>query len=106
VIENITKNSILAEKFSFKKSFGKIKGLLGKTKPETLVFTTRFGIHTFFLQFPIDLIVLDSKRVVRLAKTVKPNRVVLWNIKFKTVIELPFKTLGKTHTKIGDIITF
>jgi uncharacterized membrane protein (UPF0127 family) len=106
VIQNITKNSILAEKFSFKKGFGKIKGLLGKTKPETVVFETRFGIHTFFLQFPIDLIVLDSKGIVKLAKTVKPNRVILWNIKFKTVIELPIKTLSKTHTRIGDIIKF
>ena len=106
MIRNITKNSILAEKFSFKKGVGKIIGLLGKTKPETLVFTTRFGIHTFFLQFPIDLIVLDSNGVVKLAKTVKPNKVVLWNIKFKTVIELPVKTLSKSHTKINDNITY
>jgi hypothetical protein len=104
VIQNVTKNSVLAKNFSFKKSFGAIKGLLGKNKPETTVFTTRFGIHTFFLKFPIDLIVLDNKNVVKVAKTIEPNRIAIWNIKYKTVIELPVGTLLKTGTKIGDII--
>jgi uncharacterized membrane protein (UPF0127 family) len=104
MIQNITKNSILAEKFSFKKGFGKIKGLLGGNEAEAIVFTTRFGIHTFFLKFPIDLIILDNKGIVKLAKTIKPNRVVFWDVRFKTVIELPFKTLNKTHTLLGDII--
>jgi uncharacterized membrane protein (UPF0127 family) len=104
VIRNITQNTILAKKFSVKKGFGKIKGLLGENEAKTLVFETRFGIHTFFLKFPLDLVILDNKGIVRLAKTVKPNRIVCWNIRFKTVIELPFNTLHQTRTKIGDII--
>ena len=104
MIQNVTRNSVLAKNFSFKKSFGAMKGLLGKNKPEAIVFETRFGIHTFCLQFPIDLIVLDNKNSVKVAKTIKPNRIVLWNIKYKTVIELPVNTLIKTGTKIGDII--
>jgi uncharacterized membrane protein (UPF0127 family) len=104
VILNTTQNTILAEKFYFKKGFGKIQGLLGKNEAEAIVFTTRFGIHTFFLKFPIDLIVLDNKGIVKLAKTIRANRVVFWDIRFKTVIELPFKTLSRTRTKLGDII--
>ena len=104
MIRNLTQNTVLAKKFSFKKGFGKIKGLLGKTEAEAVVFETRFGIHTFLLRFPIDLIVLDNKGVVRLAKTVAPNSIVFWDVRFKTVIELPFKTLRKTHTEIGDTI--
>ena len=106
MIRNVTQKTILAEKFTVKKGFGKITGLLGKNKAEAMVFETRFGVHTFFLGFPIDLIVLDKTGVVKLAKTVKPNRIVIWNINFKTVIELPFGTLRKTHTKIDDIIIF
>jgi uncharacterized membrane protein (UPF0127 family) len=106
MIRNITQNTILAKQFFVKKGFGKISGLIGKNEAEALIFETRFGIHTFLVKFPIDLIILDNKRKVKVMKTVKPNRIVLWNIKFKTVIELPFQTLTKTHTKIGDIITF
>jgi hypothetical protein len=106
VIINRTQNTILAKKISSKKGFGKITGLLGKNEAETIIFETRFGIHTFFLRFPIDLIVLDNKGVVKLAETVKPNKIVFWNVKFKTVIELPTNTINRTRTKIDDIVTF
>jgi uncharacterized membrane protein (UPF0127 family) len=104
VIRNVTQKTTLAKQYSLKKGFGKISGLLGKNEPETLVFKTRFGIHTFFLRFPIDLIVLDDKGVVKLARTVKPNRIVVWNLSFKTVVELTQGSIRKSRTKIGDII--
>jgi len=104
VIRNTTQNTILAKEFAIKNGLEKITGLLGKNEAKTIVFTTRFGIHTFFLKFPIDLIVLDSKGIVRLAKSVAPNRIIFWDIRFKIVIELPFETLRKTRTKIGDSI--
>jgi len=104
VIRNLSQKTVLAKQYSFKKALGKIKGLLGKNEAETIVFKTRFGIHTFFLRFPIDLIVLDHKGVVRLAKTVRPNRIIFWNIGFQDVIELPLGTLRRTRTKIGDVI--
>ncbi|MGA2911321.1 MAG: DUF192 domain-containing protein [Candidatus Levyibacteriota bacterium] len=104
MIRNLTQHTILAKQFWVLKGFGKMKGLLGENEAKTLVFETRFGIHTFFLKFPIDLLVLDDNGVVKLARTVKPNRIVFWNIRFKTVIELPLGTLHKTRTKIGDII--
>lgn len=106
MIINQTQKTILAREYAFAKGFGRIKGLLGETEAKTLIFETRFGIHTFLLNFPIDLLILDKNGVVKLAKTVKPNRVALWNIKYKTVIELPNKTINKTKTKIGDIVKF
>lgn len=104
MIINKTQNTSLAKQYSFKAGLGKIKGLLGENEAKTIVFKTRFGIHTFFMPFPIDLIVLDSKGVVRMAKTVEPNRIVFWDIRFDTVIELPENTIRETHTKIGDIV--
>ena len=104
MIRNLTQKTVLSKQFSSKKGFSKISGLLGKKEAEAIVFETRFGIHTFFLKFPIDLVILDNKGVVKLAKTVRPNRIVFWNIRFKTVIELPFGTLDKTHTKVDDFI--
>ena len=104
MILNKTRNTILAKQYSFKNGFGKIKGLLGENEAKAIVFETRFGIHTLFLKFPIDLIVLDNQGVVKVARTVEPNKIVSWNIRFKTVIELPCNTLRRTGTKIGDIV--
>jgi len=104
VIRNATQNTIIAKEYSAKRGFGKLRGLLGKNKAETIVFQTRFGIHTFFLRLPLDLLILDDNGVAKLCRTVKPNRITVWNIRFKTVIELPSGTLHRTRTKIGDII--
>jgi uncharacterized protein len=106
MIINQTQNIILAKEYSFKKGLGKISGLLGENEAKTIIFETRFGIHTFFLRFPIDLLILDHRGAVMLAKTINPNRIVVWNIKYKTVIELPKNTINKTKTKVGDIIKY
>jgi uncharacterized membrane protein (UPF0127 family) len=104
VIINQTQKTTLAREYTFTKGLKKVIGLLGKNKPEVVIFETRFGIHTFGLKFPIDLLILDNNGTVVLAKSVKPNRIVIWNIKYKTVIELPSNTISRT--KIGDIIKY
>lgn len=107
MILNATKKTVLSEKMSVKRGFGKFLGLLSKKRAETLVFKTRFGIHTFFLKFPIDLIVISKeKRVVFVKKNIMPNKIVVWNIKYNVVIELPKGYIKKSNTKIGDILEF
>ena len=107
MIENTTKKTIVSQKFSKKKGLGKLRGLIGNKPSQTLIFKTRFGIHTFFLSSPIDLIVIDkNKKVVFIKKKVKPNRLVFWNIKYDTVIEMPSGTLEKSKTRKGDILKF
>lgn len=80
----------------------KFFGLLIKSNPSSLLFKTRFGIHTFFLKKPIDVLVLSSSNKVVKAKTVKPNSIFVYNPKYATVIELPQNTIKKTKTEIGD----
>jgi uncharacterized membrane protein (UPF0127 family) len=105
VIRNKTKKTIIAKEFLKKGTFGKIKGLLGEKMPQAIIFNTRFGIHTFFLKFPIDVIILDKKnKIVTLKKKLKPNRVFLWNIRFNQVIELPGGSLEKSKTEVDDSI--
>jgi uncharacterized membrane protein (UPF0127 family) len=80
----------------------KSKGLMGKDKSKTIYFTTRFGIHTFFLKFPIDVIILDEKRkVVKVKKNLKPNRVYFWNPIFKRVLETPAGFVEKEKIEPG-----
>lgn len=96
----ISSNVKIAQTF-----WDKIKGLLGKTSPICLIIKTRFGIHTFGMKFPIDVIVLsNTNKVIKTKKHLEPNRIFVWNIKYSTVIELPSGTINHTNTKIGDII--
>jgi hypothetical protein len=72
----------------------KSKGLLGFDKPTSIYFKTRWGIHTFFMKFPIDVVVLDRQsRVVVLRKNLKPNRIFMWNPVYEEVLELPVGTI-------------
>ena len=61
-IKNITKNTIITEKAVKATSFvAQTKGLLESSAPYALILSTRFGIHTFGMKFPIDVIILDKK---------------------------------------------
>ncbi len=78
------------------------KGLLGQ-KPQPIVFKTRFGIHTFGMTYPIDIVILDNKGVVRKIKqNLKPNTLFFWNPLFKTVLELPKNTIALKGVKVGE----
>lgn len=83
----------------------KIRGLIGKKKPEALFLQTRFGIHTFGVKFPIDVVVVDSKNiVVKLKQNLKPNRIFLWNPRFCRVLELPEGTIQKKELSLGSMV--
>jgi len=105
MIKNKTKKTVITGNFSTKKGFAIIKGLIGEKNQKAIVFKTRFGIHTFLLRFPIDVIILDkNKKAVILKKELKPNSIFVWNIKYDTVVELPAKSIEKSKTEIGDIL--
>lgn len=108
MLKNTSKNTIVSDNYSFyKNSINKTKGLLFTVKPKTIIFKTRFGIHTFFMKYNIDLLILDKKKqVVVLKKSIKPNRIVFWNPKFDLVIELPSGSINKSKTEKGDILNF
>ncbi|HVZ67033.1 MAG TPA: DUF192 domain-containing protein [Patescibacteria group bacterium] len=107
MVRNITKNTILSQNvrkaLSFKdNAFGMIDGKNGSG----LIISTHFGIHTFFMKFPIDVIVLDKNKKVQKLKTVKPWQIFVWNPKFSVVIELPNGIIRKTKTEVGDRLDF
>jgi len=75
---------------------GKILGLIGKDKPQTLLIRTRFGIHTFGVKFPIDVLVLDDNfKVVGVKKNLLPNRFFFWNPLYDKVLECPKGTIDR-----------
>lgn len=80
----------------------KSEGLLKHDHPENIFFKSRWGVHTFFMKFPIDIVILDNKNhVVKLKKSLKPNRIIVWNPKYFNVLELPEGFIQKNKLKIG-----
>ena len=107
IIKNLTTKRLISQDAKLVESFlDRLLGLLKKSNPKTLIFKTRFGIHTFFLKEPIDVIVLDKNlKVVKLKQNLKPNQLFFWNPKYYWVIELPNKKI-KSKIEIGDKLNF
>jgi uncharacterized membrane protein (UPF0127 family) len=65
------------------------------------------SVHTFFMRFAIDVIYLDTdKRIVEAYPNVKPWRVLPFNRRSRSVLELAPGTLLKTHTDVGHHLNF
>ncbi len=80
-------------------------GLLPAAKAYPVFFKTRFGIHTFFMKFPIDILILDkNNRVVSLKNNLKPFRILVWNPRYNEVIELPEGTINSRGIRIKDMV--
>lgn len=103
---NKTRKTILAQNLIIPESLvEKSLGLLKYKKPQAMLLKTHFGIHTFGMQYPIDVVILDkNNKVVQIKTDLKPNNIFVWNIKYDCVIELPKGSVNITRTKIYDEI--
>ena len=80
-------------------------GLLGRHKAIPIYLKTHFGIHTFGLKFPIDVLILDrSNKIVKMVENLLPNQVFLWLPIYDQVYELPSGYISQHHIKTGDLI--
>lgn len=80
----------------------KFIGLMGKDKPETVCLETRWGIHTFFMKYPIDVFVLDDKnKVVKVKRNLKPWRVFFWNPRYYKILEMESDNRMKNYDTIS-----
>lgn len=107
IIKNLTKKTLLSDNAKLIDSFlDKGLGLLKKSNPKTLIFKTRFGIHTFFLRETIDIMVLDKNfQVKKIKENLKPNTTFFWNPKYFWIIELPQGTIKMSKTALDDTIS-
>ena len=103
---NKTKNTILTEDVYEAKNFkDRMLGLLDQSKPRSMVFSTRFGIHTFAMSEAIDILVLnDLGTVVKLKHSLPPNTFFFWKPRYQRVIELPAGSLISSGTVVGDVV--
>ena len=107
-VVNATRGTLLAERLeSAHTGPSRRKGLLGRKGLEPgggLWIVPCESVHTFFMQFPIDLVYLDRKHTVKKVR----NSVGPWRLSgclsAKSVLELPAGTIRETLTERGDTL--
>jgi uncharacterized protein len=105
VLKNLITSKTVCTDLKICESFkDRMFGLLIKSNPRSLFFKTRFGIHTFFLKEPVDVLILDERMKVRKIKqNLKPNQLFFWNPLYSIVIELSRGTVKKFCIKQGQV---
>jgi hypothetical protein len=109
-IKNLTRNTVLATCLEVASTGSKRnKGLLGRERlspGEGLWILPCAAVHTFWMQFPIDLIYLDRKnKIQKLTSGVPPWRLSVC-LSAHSVIELPSGTICNTQTQSEDNLEF
>src|SRR5208337_5413076 len=107
---NLTRHTVLATCMEVADSGPKRnKGLLGRNglgPGEGLWIVPCEAVHTFGMQFPIDLIYLDRKnRIKKLRSEVPPWRLSAC-FSAHSVLELPAGIIRNTETERGDTLEF
>lgn len=108
VLKNKTLGLVLNTELIHLRGFkDKTLGAIFFGKKNILYLETRFGIHTFFVNFPLDLIILDkNNRVKKIKENLGPNRIFLWNPKYFKVFELPAGSIKALKLNVGSILEF
>ena len=97
---NKTTNKILIKNIKIAKNLkDKSIGLIGKKKGEAIYFITRWGIHSFGMEYDLKVLICDDNFIVKKIAKLKANRILVWNPKYRHVFELPFE---QYKVSIGD----
>lgn len=107
LVRNAERNSVLGEAIEVAStSVQKVKGLLGRdclADGQGLLFKHCASLHTFFMQFPIDIIFADKKcKVLKVAQDVRPFKLVAAPLRSFYAIELPTGAIERSGTRVGD----
>jgi len=108
-IINKTRNTIIANNVVVARgALQRMQGLLGKKSiayDKALVIEKCNSVHTFFMQFAIDVLFVDkNNKIVGICPALKPWRLSPVFLKASFVIELPAGTIFSAIAQIGDII--
>lgn len=103
---NQTQNKLLLENLEVASEFVRFKGLMGKESMENsygLWIKRCNAIHTFFMNFPIDVIFVDKNlKVKKCIEAIAPNKIVWPIFGASSVIELKNGFLKENKTQVGD----
>lgn len=102
----LRENKVLIEKgWKAISLMSKMKGLLGTKvlhEGEALLIPDCKQVHTYFMQYPIDVVFLDAQNKVIKLQTLEPWKISSWILKAKSVLELPAGYAQKKALSKGD----
>lgn len=109
-VTNLTRGKLLADRADIADTSAKRRtGLLKHAKldeGEGLWIVPSEGVHTFAMNFVIDVVFLNKKRqIVKIRPKMVKNRISL-KLTAHSVLELPAGTLEATGTQQGDQLEF
>jgi uncharacterized protein len=108
VVVNVTRNTQIANRAEIAGSgMKRSKGLLGRkglAPGEGMWIIPCEAVHTFFMQFPIDLIYLDRNHRVKKTREAVPAWRLSACLSAHSILELPAGTIRKTQTERGDVL--
>ena len=109
-VRNVTRETILCDRgLVADTSETRRTGLLrhqSLPEGEALWITPCEGVHTFGMNFPIDVIYLSKKKVVLKARPNMPRRRISFCLRAHSVLELPAGMIAKSQTAVGDQLEF
>lgn len=109
-VENSRRGTVLATALEVAdRGPARKKGLLGRKRLEPgqgLWIVPCESVHTFGMQFPIDLVYLDRKRRVKKVRESVPRNRISACLTAHSVLELVAGTVRATQTRPGDTLEF
>ncbi len=111
IVKNANRTTVIGEAIEVAATAAqRAKGLLGRdclSQGEGLLFKGCSSLHTFFMQFPIDIIYADKEgKVLKLAKEVRPFKLVPAPLRAYFAVELPVGAIQASDTRVGDYLDF
>lgn len=87
-----------------------LKGLIGRRKFENgsaMIFPGCKQVHTFFMQFPIDILFINKDRkVIKIIENLDPGKITGYVKDSSDIIELPSHTVFDCRIVIGDELVY
>lgn len=111
MLVNITKKTVIAKRVEIALTFiKKLKGLMFRKElpqEDCLIILQCNSIHTCFMNFALDIIFLNKEnKVVHLIEGIKPYRFSPIIKEACFVVELAPGCIKRSHTEVGDILSF
>jgi uncharacterized membrane protein (UPF0127 family) len=111
IVTNSDRGTVIGEAIEVAVSAAqRVRGLLGRdclADGQGLLFKSCASLHTFFMQFPIDVLFMDRQgKVLKTSRDVRPFKVVMAPFHAYYALELPVGSIDSSSTRIGDRVLF
>ena len=106
-VSNPVRQSLLGDRIGVADTtLTRLVGLIGRgslAPGQGLLIRPSSGVHTLWMRFSIDVLLLDREyRVLSAHRGLRPFRLTAVNWKASSALELPSGTIAATDTQLGD----